>query len=211
MSLTAWSAFYDEVMPGLPGIETSIVDNALRNAAIELCTKSLIHKVTLDPFNTVIGTAEYDVSYDNSTVVAKINDGYVDTSTRIYPTTRDALLASNTVWETDTGGVTHFLHTDHATIRLYRIPDAVQTISLNVSLAPARTATGVEAFIYQRWLEGIASGALKRLCAIPGKPWSSPELATYHGGQFALAISDARIQATRDMTRDVLAVTPPII
>lgn len=210
MSLTLWAEFYDEVMPGLPGIETNIVDNALRNAAIELCTKSLVHKVTLDPFNTVSGTAEYDVSYDNSTVVAKINDGYAG-SERIRPVTRDQLQVSNTVWETDTGTVTNFLHVEHATIRLYRIPNSVQTISLNVSLAPSRAAPGVEAFIHQRWLEGIASGALKRLCAIPGKPWSSPELAMYHGQQAAVAIADARIQASRELTRALLAVVPPTI
>lgn len=209
MALTLWSSFYDEVMPNLPGAETAIVDNAIRDVAIHFCTKTLIHRVTLDPIVTAAGTTEdaarFDLYYDSHTSVAAILSGYQGTA-RMDPTSRTALDEGVGVWETRVGTPTHYMQPDHGTVQTYPIPDNAYTLVFKVALAPKRTATGVESFIYERWVEGLASGVLAKLCAIPGKPWTNAEMVVYHTSLYSGALNDAKIQVNKELTTGDLMV-----
>jgi hypothetical protein len=97
----------------------------------------------------------------------------------------------------ETGTPTHYWLVDDTTVRLYPIPDAVQTLSASLVLKPALNATGVETFLYNAYFDSLVSGALARLMRIPNKDWTNPKLSQMHQQIFYTGISEARTRAHR--------------
>jgi hypothetical protein len=65
-------------------------------------------------------------------------------------------------------------------------------ITLIVILKPMINATNAPSGIINRWADTIASGVRYRLMAMPEKPWTNPQLASFHHRKFetdALKIS----------------------
>lgn len=205
-----WSVFYDEVMPHLPGCELPIAENAIRNAAIEFCKKSLILQVDLDAFTTVAGQSTYDLAYDANLGVTKIVSGRWSAGTggsgRLWPTSPDVLDQSGIEWETLTGSPSNYYLIDPDQVRLVRIPESEVTINLKCAMKPLRASTGIEGFMVERYKEDIAAGALGRLMSMPGKPFTNLQLGGYQNTQFQAAITRARSEAMRGFTRQPLFV-----
>jgi hypothetical protein len=60
---------------------------------------------------------------------------------------------------------------------------ALKPLSFEVELPPE---------MWSNWFETILDGTLFRLYGQPGKPWSAPSLATYHGTRFRQGMMRAR-------------------
>lgn len=200
----------NDVLPDVPGCTNELAINALRNAAIELCTKSWIYIQACDPQDTIIGQAEYDLDTFNGyktvgIVTASFNDA------NILPIGITSLNRSNLYWQDDTGTPTNYFTNDYTTLRLYRIPDLVGTLNVTVALTPTKTATGVENFIYDLYSEQLAAGAKARLMLIPSKPFTDPNTSREYRAQFAAAITDAKWRAHKSLTNAQLQMAPQIL
>lgn len=200
----------NDVLPDVPGCTNELAVNALRNAAIELCTKSWIYIQASDPQNTVIGQAEYDLDTFNlykpiGIVSASFNDA------ALTPIGITSLNRSNLRWQDDTGTPTNYFSHDYTTLRLYRIPDLVGTLNVTIALTPAKNATGIENFIYDLYSEQLAAGAKARLMLIPNKPFSEPNTSREYRAQFSAAITDAKWRAHKSLTNAQLQSAPQII
>lgn len=100
------------------------------------------------------------------------------------------------------GAPVHFAQVDDSIIRLYPIPDSVQTFTVNCAIKPPRNnPLGVESFIYETYSEVIASGAIYRLAIVPGKTWSNPDIAAYHKANFERGVDAA-------LYKDMQSVAP---
>ncbi len=84
-----------------------------------------------------------------------------------------------------------FAQVNDSAIRLYPTPDAVYRVKLSACFKPGRNAAGLDGFLFDNYAEVIASGAIYRLAAKPGKSWSSSELAIYHQNLFETGIDRA--------------------
>lgn len=197
----------DDVMPDMLGCSPELAIWALRNAAIELYTKSWIHTQPCDPQNTVIGQAEYDLdtftNYRNIGVVSVYLDDATLTPTGVTPLNR-----SNLRWQDDKGTPTNYIVLDFASLRLYRIPDFVGVLNATVALTPSKNATGIENFVYDLYAEQLAAGAKARLMLIPNKPYSDPATSREYRAQFAAAITDAKWRAHKSLTNAQLKMLP---
>jgi hypothetical protein len=82
---------------------------------------------------------------------------------------------------------TDFLPGDYAAhsselLRFSKAPKNDVTVML--VLKPTLNAKTAPADIINRWADTIASGVRFRLMAMPGKPWSNPQLASYYRNEF---------------------------
>lgn len=200
----------NDVMPDVPGCSEDMAINALRNACIELLTKSWIYTQPSDPQQTVIGQAEYDLDtytgYRNIGIVSAYFDDFA-----LQPAGVTMLNRSNLRWQDDKAKPTHYFSNDYTTIRLYKIPDSVGTLNVSIALTLAKNASGVENFIYDLYSEQIASGAKARLMLIPGKSYTEPNASREYRAQFAAAITDAKWRAHKSLTTAQIQAVPQFI
>jgi hypothetical protein len=207
MAIVAWSALHPEIVPEVMGCPLLLVDNAIRNAAIELCDHGMMYRVDLTPIVTVADQPTYAMSYDINTGVAQVIDAYT-ASRRLLPKTTMVLGEGGAVYEEQTGEPVEYFQTTPDTLRLYPIPDDVYTINLSVALVPARTALGLEAFLMDHYRDELAAGALARLMNMSNKPWTDKATAKEKKAEFTTGKGNARIDGMRNFTTASLKVTP---
>lgn len=66
-----------------------------------------------------------------------------------------------------------------------------------LALKPVNFTTNLPQELFTQWFETILDGTLYRLYATPAKPYSSPQLAQYHGGRYRGGIARARAIAQK--------------
>lgn len=69
-----------------------------------------------------------------------------------------------------------------------------------LALKPVNFSANVPEELFSQWFETILDGTLYRLYATPAKPYSSPQLAQYHGGRYRGGIARARAIAQKEFT-----------
>lgn len=177
-----------------------LVEEAIRQAAIEFSQMSAVLRETLAPINVVADTVTYTlVSAETDqrplfiTYIAY--DG--DPINVITPEAADAL---SDEWRDPGYGTPNFcVQFARNTLTLGSKPEAGIAGGLKVSIAvyPKETATTMHDELLDNWGQHIGHGALARLYLMPNEPWSNPELATFHLGQFRIGIHSAKIEANR--------------
>ena len=71
-------------------------------------------------------------------------------------------------------------------------PATLRKGSALLALKPVSFSTNLPLELFEQWFETILDGTLFRLYATPAKPYSSPQLAAYHGGRYRGGVSRAR-------------------
>jgi hypothetical protein len=200
----------NDVLPDVPGCPNDLAINALRNAAIELYTKSWINKQDCDPQQTVIGQAEYDIdTFTGFKTVGIVSVYFKDA--QLVPVGQTSLNRSNLRWQDDSGTPTNYISYDYTTVRLYRIPDSVGDLNMTIALTPTKTSTGIDNYVYDLYSEQLAAGAKARLMLIPSKPFTDPNTSREYRAQFSAAITDARWRGYKSLTNAQLQSAPQIL
>jgi hypothetical protein len=206
MAIKVWSDFYMDTLHSLPECPIPILERALRNATINLCSQSQRLKYEMPAFLTVSGTNEYPLSPGIGYETITILDGSIN-GFPIDPFRRDELVRIIN-WQSEQGRPSRYLmNEDTETVRLWKIPDAAYTVLLTLAIKPNNDATGIEEWFGERFKDGIISGALSMLMAIPNKPWTNAQLAIFHDGKFKSEVIRASAEAERDATRAPLRTT----
>jgi len=117
----------------------------------------------------------------------------------LTPLARRDLDALYAYWPGQEGTPSYFVQEKLEKLILVPKPSAalVGGILAKVSARPARSATGVDDELWEKYLEVIASGAKAKLFAMKKKPWTDSALANYHRQLFEDGIARAKIAATR--------------
>lgn len=84
---------------------------------------------------------------------------------------------------------------DPSYAQLIPSPTADVEVELLLAIAPGPTSTEVNDVLWLRKSEALTDGALARLLAVPGVPWTNPALAEYHGARFERAITASAAEA----------------
>ena len=195
--MKTWSEFYDFALPDLPGCPIAALDIALRQSAIEFCEQSLAWKAAHDPIAVVSGTAEYDFVPPAEALVHAITYAQFDDD-EIQVTGETGILIQN--WRTGSGTPKYILGGATA-LTLVPEPDVDGTLTMTVALKPSPDATGIDDSIFNEFRDVIVHGALSKLMLSPKKPYSDPQLATYHAQQFTIKTGAAGMRSARNHTR----------
>lgn len=195
MSITAWSSFQRFIAPTCAGVPWPLAQNALLDASSEFFERSLAWKTEpLVAFNTTQNVATATPTLPGLIVkVIALRDG---TTGRYLKRIRHGLIES--AGFNDTGTPVEYQMVDNSTVELFPTPDAVYSLQINAAMKPDKTtATGIDSVLFENYGEQIASGALARLLAMPGKEWANPELAAVHLGRFNEGINRAIYKDTQ--------------
>lgn len=186
MTTVAYSAWFDDVLPELPGCNQSIAMAAIRSSAIEFCQKTDVYLYDHPAINAVINTPTYAFVPPASTVVSKVLQVFYS-GRKLIPKTPDELkeiygVYQSLDWRSRTGAPKYVTQDDEQNIRLVPMPDAslAGAIKLRVSLKPTRASTTVIDRIYEEYLEIVKSGSLHRLKSQLNKPYSDVQGAIFH-------------------------------
>lgn len=212
MANVAYTTLFGEVLPDLPHCPVDIATNAIRNAVIEFCSRTNIIQFEITPLITVVGgTASYSMTVPTGTTVSQIIKAWYD-GFEIEPKDSDALTRMYGDWRGLTGGTPRFITMNPPDLDTVRLvpppanPPAGVVFRILVALCPTRASTDFDPNVAETYAEDIAHGAKARLMAIPGKPYSNPNLASYHSSMFNAGITQAIISANKGQTRQSLSV-----
>jgi len=180
-----------QVTPECEKVSTLLAVNALRNAARHFCEESTAWRKQLDPINIVNGGTYTLALPTNSQLVSVIkpviHNGKPVGYKSLHELDNDYLL-----WRDKRGEQAEFFTMLSATsLRLYPAPSIPKTGALlvQVALKPSMSSLVIDDYIAGDYGEHIANLAKAILMAMPGKPWSNPELAIYYR-----SLTDAAIQ-----------------
>ena len=202
MSRTALTAWYDEVLPNVPGCGQPMARHAIRNAAIDFCTRTFAWRVDHDPLAAQANEPEYPFEPPSKTRVVKVMAAWFD-GKEIFPKSPDQLNRLYANWRTQTGTPLYFTQRLPDVLRLVPYPNTSlqNAIAFEVALRPSGDATDIESSIFDEFSEDIKHGVLARLFAMKSKPWSDAERAKFHLDAFDQAIGVAKVRADKGYTR----------
>lgn len=208
MASVTFDQFLPEVQPEAPGVPYPVVINAVRNACFDFCRHSLIWNEIQDEDAYLAGVAEYQVFPPTGAQVVQILNITLDNGRVVPPVSIDETVGVRPLWLTQTGVVEWFVQTSPDTFRFVAVPDTDGKFTARVAYAPTRTATKVDASLFNLYLESIKYGALAKLKAMQGTPWSDPAGAQAYELKFGQAVAKAVIERTRSNSRASIRVTP---
>jgi len=132
--------------------------------------------------NIYIGAANYALTSTTGEIVSIDDKVYLD-NTPLTPTSEWELNHSSFRWQKlMTPDPTHYLMENDRYIRLVYCPNDAQEGALEVwvVLKPLSTATTVENFIYNDYMDVITDGIRGRLFRMVKQPWSDMELGEFY-------------------------------
>ena len=206
-----YETFLPEVMPYLRECPEFVAVNAIRNATIEFCDKSMLWQWEVDPIDTFAATTEYDINLPNGAGIARIQDLFYNTY-RLLPRSETELAKLYIDdWRVQTGSPSYYTQRWPSTVIICPAPQIAIPAGLNIicALRPLRSSVSVDDFLYERWCEEISWGARARCMAISGQPYTDQEQAAYYRSKFDAAIGKAKIELNRGLTRATQVVRPP--
>jgi hypothetical protein len=209
----SYEQFFSNVMPEVPGCPEITAFNAIQNAAIEFCEKSLILQVDHDPVTVLAGIVDYDLEPPTDTLVVKVMRAWLE-GNELTPLAPDLVKGPEVYnrlfssYQSQPTTPSAFLQKDPRTVSVWGLPDKKYTngLTMRVAIKPTRAAEVIDDLIYEDYYEAIASGALSRLLNSQGKPYSSRDGAAVAERQFRQAINLARQRATHGNVRSTLSV-----
>jgi len=200
MTTVAYTEFLPEVAPLVLQCPSPTVINAIRNTAIEFCTKTNVWQETQDAEALSASGLPIDLSGPTQAMVVlvlacKVNGLLVD------PVTIDYLDSQYPNWEVATGTPRHYFQPNTAQLGLYPLPTSSVSVRLRAAYAPTRASTGLDSALFENNLVTIAAGALASLLMIPEVPWSNPKLALYYSAIYSSDTTEALANTQKSFTR----------
>ena len=208
---TRYEAFLTEVQPYVPDCPEIVAVNAIRNACIEFCEKSLFWLYVHDPVTTLDNISTYELELPDYTTSVAILDAWYD-NMPLIPQGEDELRRILPLNWPALYGTPKYLtqQTPNEVILVpYPLIGLSEALTMTVALKPTRDSVDIDDAIYENWAEGIGYGARARIHSLPGQSFSDPVAAAKYSAMFNTAIGKATVARNRGLARTVQRVRPP--
>ena len=201
--MATWSSFYPYTAIYTAGLPNPVIDEHIRMACIDFCTRAMVDRQTLTSVPTVAAQKLYSfpiTAEQNLVQLVSATLAGVD-----LPLTSPEELGAD--GQTPHGEPAIFA-TNRKQFWLTQLPtQAGVPVVCSVTLTPSLTATGVTDAIFDIHAQAISQGALASLLLLPGDT-ANPGLSDRMSGKFEQAITDAAFSPNRAFNRAVLRVKP---
>lgn len=198
--MKAWRTWFPDLALHVPGCPNVLMEHELRRAAQAFFRQTRAWKVDQALKPVAAGADVVPITPDNADQeLVRVEGAWWDgrSMSPVTPEVIDREFVQE--WQGHTGTPEHYMELAPGELRIYPIPqaDASQGLRLRLSVAPSDEATGLPDDIAVRYRDEIHVGAKARLMLVPGKPWSSPDLAAVYGQAFAGMVAKATVRAAR--------------
>lgn len=198
--MQAWSTWFPDLLPHVPGCPQILAEHELRRAAQVLMRRTRAWRIDEAARPVVAGQATVSVAPTSAELeLVRVEAVWFD-GKPLEPVTDDVMDALYSHdWRSDTGTPSRFLQWVPGEIRLYPLPDAnaVTGVTLRLSVAPSESSTGLPDDLAIRFRDEIHVGAKARLMLYPGRPWTNPDLGAVYGQAFDSLVGTATAAAAR--------------
>lgn len=198
--MQAWSTWFPDLLPHVPGCPQILAEHELRRAAQVLMRRTRAWRIDEAARPVVAGQAMVSVAPTSAELeLVRVEAVWFDGKplTPVTAEVMDAGCADD--WRAHTGSPSRFLQWVPGEIRLYPVPiaDAVTGVTLRLSVAPSESSTGLPDDLAIRFRDEIHVGAKSRLMLYPGRPWTNPDLGAVYGQAFDSLVGTATAAAAR--------------
>ena len=200
----SFDKFLPEVMQFVPDVPEHVASNAIKNAAIDFCTRTYYWQYNCPLISVVNGKANYTPETPSGTKAVGIIVAYYDTNLLI-PQPPDTLANIYRMgnWQTVQGSPQYITQSQKPEVILVPYPyqDRDDVLSIRVALAPTRDSNEIDVNIYENHLLTIANGAKAILYNTPGQPYFDKNSAKECEMRYRASVSDAKIAMNKGLTR----------
>lgn len=155
--MKTWSAFLKDVRPQAPSFPEPVIEHAVRRAAQKFCSVTRAWVVQLDPTTTYEGQLNYDLELDRNAELVRLESA----------TFNGLDYAVRRPGKTECGA--YVFTPDGKTIEFSQSVGADLALVITASVRPGEGASGVEDFLFDRYVDVIALGAAAGLTGDQGK------------------------------------------
>lgn len=180
------------VRPEVPMCPEIQILDAILHAGIEFCRRTKIAQDTVD-LVTVVDQPAYDLTtllatgFETSEIIAVRRSG----AENLEPTSQEDALEELELTE---NGTPHAYYLKDRELYLVPTPDAIETLSVVLSVRPSEAATTLPDELYRRFREEIAAGAKARLMLQAAQPWANAQAGALHKFTFEAAINAENVR-----------------
>jgi hypothetical protein len=199
-----YSKFLPLVLQYVPDASDFIAENAIKQAAIEFCEKTLVWQINIPAMDVVNGQNSYPVQTPADTKFVVPVQAYFNTNLLI-PKGPDELAEIYRMgdYQQIQGAPQYITRMIKPEVMLVPTPYVTQPAILYVkaAIAPTRDSSEIDSEIYEQYAEAIAWGARGRLLAQPRQDYSDKAGAIEALKMFRYEINRVRMQVTKGLTR----------
>ncbi len=190
--MKAWSAFYPDLLPELPGAPLPMVDHWLRNAAIEFCERSKAYVVDLVAMNAVASQMSYTLVPLNDTEIVELKT-ILFSGKKLDPKGHSFLENQYPDWTAEVGTPEYHKQQASDVVMLVPAPSAAATDAIKIKAVarPAMASAGVADWLFQSFRQALVAGCKAKMMAMVEKPWSNQDRVEYYLGAFEASIDKA--------------------
>ena len=187
----------NRLSPSVPGCPTPVIEQYVRDAAIESCERTLAWRYEQPRIRLVPGAHDYAYEAPDDSEVHAFLTATVNGNS-LKPLTIEQLYDIYPKWPNQDANERaeprYITQLDPDNFSVAPIPDDSKTydVRMIVCLKPLRTATKMDKKFLDELENVIMHGALQHLLVLPDRTWSDRELASYHARQFAFKLSERR-------------------
>jgi hypothetical protein len=195
MATVSTDVFLPHILLQAPMCPATVAAEALVAAAREFCERTLlwVEKQGMVPVTSI--SFPYTVPTPAHGELTRLHAVFVDG--RLLQPVPFELLDTTSDWDTETGAPAHYTQVSGGALRVHPLPDTTVPMRITAAYVPLRTATVLEDFLYDAWLDVLVAGTVRRLMVDPGKPWFNADLAAAAGAVFAAGIHRGITERTR--------------
>ena len=211
MAEVAFSTLVPRLYASVPGCPQPTMLTHLRDAAIQVCERTLAYRYKMPAVTMVADTYGYDFDVPVATEVHAIfaatsNDCPLDLLTMEQAT--DAFPEWISGGTTNASSPRAVAQINGDQFNILPVPDDATTyeVAMFLALKPLRTATTMDEVPLGELEDVIVHRALQTLLTLPAMPWTNFDLATYHAKQFTFFTSERRARANLGNARGSMRV-----
>lgn len=211
MQTRPFSDIVNRISPSVPGCPYPIIEQYVRDAAIEVCERTLTWRYEQPKIRLTPGVYDYPYEVPEETEVhafiAATCNGNV-----LSPISLETLYSRIPQWpdmtiaqRSDPRFITQY---DPDNFIVAPIPDNAVNydVRMIVALKPMRDAESMSKTVLDEIENAVTHGALMNLLVMPDKPWMDRDLASYHARQYTFKTAERRARTNLGTGRSSMSV-----
>ena len=211
MANRSFLSVVNRLSPSVPGCPQPIVEQYVRDAAIEACERTLAWRYEQPSIRLTPGVHDYAYETPDDTEVHAFITATCN-GKKLAPVTLEQMYDLFPKWPNQSSDEysepRYVTQLDVDNFSVAPLPDASVKFDVRmiVVLKPLRSATEMDKTVLDDLENVVMHGALQHLLVLPDRTWSDRELASYHAKQFAYKLSERRARTNLGNSRASMRV-----
>lgn len=211
MAIRTFISLENKLSPSVPGCPRPTIQQYVRDAAIEVCERTLVWRYEQPLVRLTPGVYEYEYEAPTDSEVVAVIHAAVNGS-KISAMSQDEIHRVYPDWpstDTTVRSTPRFISQfDPDNFIIVPVPDSsiAYDIKMFLALRPTPDSTGMDKTAFDECEQLIMHGALQHLLVLPNKSWTDRDLATYHAKQYSYKTASRRAKASLGVARASLSV-----